>query len=254
MPESPEELYLDLMKRCLTRTLFPDGSIIPSYTPTAGEFSIEKRIEGLDWPSEAETMVGLKRLDNVHECVVDVLKQGVSGDLVETGVWRGGTAILMRAVLAAYGDRTRCVWVADSFQGLPQPDPGNYPADAGDRHWELGQYLGVPLEVVRQNFGRYRLLDDQVRFLPGWFKDTLPSAPIRSISVLRLDGDMYESTMEAMVALYPKVSAGGYVIVDDYGALESCRNAVNDFREAHSIRDPIHAIDWTGVYWQRVSW
>jgi O-methyltransferase len=251
MAVTPEELFLDLMKRCLTRTLFPDGSIVPGYTPTPGEFSLEKRSEGLDWPSDAETMIGLRRLDNVQECVVDILNRGIPGDLVEAGVWRGGAAILMRAVLAAYGDRTRCVWLADSFRGLPQPDDEHYPADAGDRHWELSAYLGIPLEAVRRNFERYRLLDDQVRFLPGWFKDTLPLAPVTNISVLRLDGDMYESTMEALVALYPKVSAGGYVIIDDYGALPNCKAAVHDFREAHSIRDRIQMIDWTGAYWQK---
>jgi hypothetical protein len=95
------------------------------------------------------------------------------------------------------------------------------------------------------------LLDDRVRFLAGWFRDTLPSAPIASISVLRLDGDLYESTMETLIALYPKVSTGGYVIIDDYGALPNCRAAVSDFRDANSIVDPIAAIDWTGVYWQK---
>jgi hypothetical protein len=157
----------------------------------------------------------------------------------------------MRAILAAYGDHNRVVWLADSFQGVPQPDPQRYPADAGDRHWELNAYLGVPLETVRRNFERYRLLDDQVRFLPGWFRDTLSAAPMASISVLRIDGDLYESTMEALIALYPKVSAGGYVIIDDYGALPNCRAAVCDFRDANSITDRIVPIDWTGVYWQK---
>src|SRR5262249_37508627 len=119
----PEELFLDLLKRCLTRTLFPDESLLPGYEPSTTEFSIEKRTEGPDWPTKAETMIGLRRLDNVQACIVDVLKRGIPGDLVEAGVWRGGAAILMRAVLAAFGDRTRLVWLADSFQGLPHPDP-----------------------------------------------------------------------------------------------------------------------------------
>jgi O-methyltransferase len=93
-------------------------------------------------------------------------------------------------------------------------------------------------------------LDDQVAFLPGWFRDTLPTAPMERIAVLRLDGDLYESTMEALVALYPKVTAGGFVIVDDYG-LPTCRAAIEDFRLAHGITDPIQLIDWTGAFWQR---
>jgi O-methyltransferase len=247
----PELLFLDLLKRCLTRTLFPDSSLTPSFTPVPIAFDLAKRLDGRDWPAEAETMIGMLRLDNVQECAIDVLRRRIPGDFVEAGVWRGGAAILMRAVLAAYGDRTRLVWVADSFQGLPQPDPERYPADAGDRHWELASYLGVPLDVVQQNFRRYDLLDDQVRFLPGWFKDTLPTAPIETIALLRLDGDMYESTFEILTSLYSKVAPGGYVIVDDYGAIPSCKAAVHDFRGARDIEEEIRTIDWTGVYWQK---
>jgi O-methyltransferase len=249
----PEQLYLDLLKQCLTRTLFPDSSIISGPAPYPTELDPALRLEGRDWPSEAETMIGMFRLNNVHTCAVDALQNGIPGDFVEAGVWRGGAAILMRAILAAYGDRTRRVWVADSFAGLPRPDPGQYPADAGDRHWELSQYLAIPLEEVKRNFARYGLLDDQVRFLPGWFKDSLPSAPVETIAVLRVDGDMYESTFQALTSLYPKLASGGYLIVDDYGALPSCKAAVLDFRKTFGIQDEIRTIDWTGVYWQKLA-
>jgi O-methyltransferase len=157
----------------------------------------------------------------------------------------------MRAVLKAYGDRRRLVWAVDSFAGLPKPDPVHYPEDADDCLWESNQYLGVSLENVRGNFARYGLLDEQVRFLKGWFKDTLPGAPIERVAVLRLDGDMYESTMDVLNHLYWRVSDGGYVIVDDYGALKNCKAAVDDFRKRHNIIDPVHQVDWTGVYWRR---
>jgi hypothetical protein len=208
------------------------------------------RATGRDWPTEAETMVGLQRLDNLQDCIVTVLRDGIPGDLVETGVWRGGCAILMRAVLKAWGDDRRQVWLADSFQGLPEPAPDQYPQDAGDVHAQFTPYLGVSLDVVKANFARYDLLDDQVRFLPGWFRDTLPTAPIDRIAVLRLDGDMYESTYQALSALYAKVPPGGFVIIDDYGALPRCRLAVEDFRAANHISETIMPIDWTGVYWR----
>ncbi len=208
------------------------------------------RAEGRDWPLEAETMVGWRRLDHLQQCITDVLQRRVPGDLIETGVWRGGTAIFMRGVLKAYGDTTRVVWAADSFQGLPEPDPRRYPADAGDRHWTAPE-LAVPLEVVQANFDRYGLLDAQVRFLVGWFSDTLPTAPIERLAVLRLDGDMYGSTMDGLRYLYPKVSVGGYVIVDDYGAVPGCRAAVDDFRAEHGITEELEWIDWTGVFWRR---
>jgi O-methyltransferase len=196
-------------------------------------------------------MVGQKRLDNLQTCVTSALREGVPGDLVETGVWRGGAAILMRAVLKAYADSDRLVWAVDSFAGLPKPDPARYPEDAGDRLWESNDYLGVSLERVQANFARYGLLDEQVRFVKGWFKDTLPHAPIRQIAVLRLDGDMYESTMDVLNNLYEKVSEGGYIIVDDYGALKNCKAAIDEFRGLRDIQEPLQQVDWTGVFWQR---
>jgi hypothetical protein len=111
--------------------------------------------------------------------------------------------------------------------------------------------LAVSQEQVRANFARYDLLDDQVQFLEGWFKDTLPTAPVGALAVLRLDGDYYESTIQILEALYHKVSPGGFVIVDDYGCIEACRQAVTDFRADNAIEDPIVAVDWTGVYWRR---
>jgi O-methyltransferase len=111
--------------------------------------------------------------------------------------------------------------------------------------------LAVPLENVKEIFERYGLLDDQVRFLKGWFRDTLPNAPIEKLAILRLDGDMYESTMDVLRNLYYRVSAGGFVIVDDYGAYSACRKAVHDFRAEHGVSEPIQEIDWTGVYWRK---
>jgi O-methyltransferase len=249
---SPEELYLDLLKRCLTRTIFPEST---TYDPTLRKrvpFDAKLRAEGQDWPDEAETMIGLRRLSSLQDCVVDVLRRGVLGDLIETGVWRGGAAIFMRAVLEAYGDEQRTVWVADSFRGLPPPDVDRYPLDRGYGEGGTHDALAVSLDDVRANFARYELLDERVRFLPGWFRDTLPAAPIEHLAVLRLDGDMYESTIVALEALYPKVSPGGYVIVDDY-KLARCRGAVDDFRAEHSVSEELQEIDWTGVYWRRGS-
>lgn len=203
-----------------------------------------------EWKQPYHTMAGFKRLDNVQFCVERVLADGVPGDLIETGVWRGGVAILMRALLAAHGVADRTVWVADSFEGLPPPNAERYPEDKHDTLYLIDD-LRVSLEHVRANFERYGLLDGQVRFLKGWFRDTLPGAPIDRLAVLRLDGDMYESTMDALTALYPKLSPGGYIIVDDYGAIPACRRAVHDYRREHGITEQILPIDWTGVYWRR---
>ena len=153
--------------------------------------------------------------------------------------------IFMRALLKAYGVRDRKVWVADSFEGLPPP------ADKNDG-WDLSDfdYLKVSLEQVKANFQKFSLLDDQVRFLQGWFSDTLPAAPIDRLSILRLDGDLYSSTMDALKCLYPKLSRGGYVIVDDYYSWPACRRAVTDFLAASSLSPKIKEIDGCAVYWR----
>lgn len=270
------ELYLDLMKRCLTRLIFIDQEHNRVRLNAAGwkgvprralaaalrrarvdlvhatPANVDKRLVGRDWPQNAETMVGLARLDNIQQCVEDVLANDVPGDLIETGVWRGGSSIFMRAILAAHGDPTRVVWLADSFRGLPPPNAEKYPADAGKDLYKHAA-LAVSVDEVRRNFERYGLLDERVRFLVGWFSDTLPTAPIDRLAVVRLDGDLYESTMDAISALYPKLSVGGYLIVDDYGAIEACRLAVHDYRDAHGITDEIISVDGIGVYWKRSS-
>lgn len=268
-----EETYLELMKRVLTRYGFENG-----YTPLAlpqsafkrwaysslndvllsrGQQLVEfrpidpeRREQGGDSPPDAETMVGLKRLDNLQFCVTDVIQQKVPGDLIECGAWRGGSCIFMRAVLAAYGVTDRIVWVSDSFEGLPKPDMSLYPAEAG--HFWAGGEMAVSVDEVRRNFLRYGLLDEQVKFLKGYFKDTLPKAPIERLAVLRVDGDLYQSVTETLQFMYPKVSVGGYVILDDYGDhLPPAKQAVDDYRKAHGITEPIQRIDYSGAYWRR---
>jgi macrocin-O-methyltransferase TylF-like protien len=248
------DLYLSLLKRSLTGLLYEDAS--DQYPTALGEaprrvgHDRDARVQGTDWPVIAPTMIGLTRLDNIQQCIEQVLEDNVPGDLIETGVWRGGAVIFMRGVLKAHGVTHRTVWAADSFDGLPTPNAAKYPQDAG---LHLAQYrqLAIPIEEVRRNFERYGLLDDQVRFLKGWFSDTLPQAPIGKLALLRLDGDLYESTMDALKNLYARVSAGGYVIVDDYSVIPACKRAVHDFRDAHSIRDAIVPIDSQGVFWRK---
>lgn len=237
-------LYLDLIKRCLTNWIYSDHEDQP--------VDLQLRKEGKDWPSMAHTMIGLKRLTNLQVCVEDILRNNIPGDLIEAGVWRGGASIFMRAILKAHGVTDRLVWLADSFAGLPPPQLDKYPHDR-ESMLHTFPYLAVPLDQVKANFQRYGLLDDQIRFLKGWFRDTLPSAPITHLAIIRLDGDMYESTMDGLVSLYPKLSIGGYLIVDDYGCFEACRKAVDAYRELCGINDEIHQIDWTGIYWQRSS-
>lgn len=260
------DLYLELLKRALTHMLYRPLDTAPASSYVSEEMKAavvelvrsegpaafsptSTRAEGKDWPMFAQTMVGRARLDNVHSCVEQVIADRIPGDLIEAGVWRGGVTILMRGVLRAHDVTDRTVVVADSFQGLPRPDADRYPADSGDNH-HTAEHLAVSRADVERNFDLYDLLDGQVQFLEGWFKDTLPTVGDRTWSVVRVDGDLYESTMDALTNLYPGLSVGGYVIIDDY-AFPPCRQAVEDYRAEHGIDDPIQEIDWTGVYWRR---
>jgi len=244
------DMYLDLLKQCLLGMIYQDP---PAMAPPVGNvptktYVPEFRELGRDVPSRAHSMIGLRRMENLQACIETALAEDVPGDLIETGVWRGGATIFMRGVLKAYGVTDRIVWVADSFAGLPVPNPERYPLDAV---WAVSAgRIAVSLERVRENFARFGLLDDQVRFLPGWFRDTLPTAPITQLAVLRMDGDLYESTWDALTHLYPKLSAGGYVIVDDYW-YNTCRQAVHDYREAQDIRETIRDIDGQGAFWRK---
>ena len=246
-PPDTCSLYLDLMERSLLGLLSkPTGE--DASGPTMDAILAGTAIN-LWWKRgmPGMTMIGFPRLRNVRALAERVLDDQIPGDFVETGVWRGGTTIMMKGVLEARGDTSRRVWVCDSFEGLPVPDLERYPIDA---FWSAGAgEIAVPLESVRENFAAYALLDDRVEFLKGWFQDTMPTAPIDEIALLRLDGDLYQSTTEVLESLYSKVAPGGFVIIDDY-AIASCRNAVDDFRAKNGITEELQIIDWSGVFWQ----
>jgi hypothetical protein len=277
------DLYIDLLKKCLCASIYDESAWQPLQGPMRtginrrnplqtipaalkhaairalrkrslmlvrrSPFNAQVREEGLDWPCFGFTMVGRKRLDNVQNCVEEIIARGVSGDLVETGVWRGGTTILMRAILKAHGITDVAVWCADSFEGMPKPTATDLKAQA-ESDFSDRDYLAVSLDEVKANFERFGLLDDQVKFLKGWFCDTLPAAPIQRIALLRLDGDLYSSSMDTLKYLYPKVSPGGYVIVDDYNSWPACRQAVTEYRLEHGIHEELIPVDPHAVYWQ----
>lgn len=245
--ETATRLYGDLLIRCIANTIYQD---MPQDPWSGGTYAEAIRAEGRDWPSRAHSMIGVKRLENLRALTETALAEGVPGDLIETGVWRGGACILMRGLLAAHGVADRKVIVADSFEGLPPPDAERFPADAGDTHHAYRE-LAIPLEAVQAHFAAYGLLDSQVEFLKGWFSDTLPTLAGRRFALIRLDGDMYQSTIEALENLYDLLSPGGFVIIDDYGAIPACKTAVDQFRAERAIAEPMHEVDWTGVWWRK---
>ncbi len=266
--DDARRLYLDLLKAAVRNSIYRDE--VPRPSPREREFAEALRAtlrekygaRAPDWSAEtlhavleanrpvAHTLAELAQVDNVLSCVETVLADDVPGDLIETGVFRGGQTILMRGILKAYGVTDRRVFVADSFQGLPAPKLNIDDAIAHDVLDSVAHFA-ISADRVRDNFRRYGLLDEQVCFLEGWFCDTLPHAPISKIAVMRLDGDYYESTRDALTSLYGKLSVGGFAIIDDYGLPLGCRQAVDEFRAEQGIREPLRAVDAQTVFWRR---
>jgi len=246
--------YLELMQRCLTRSIddklysthemFFKGWLGNILNPLIVRYLRKRNLEvvssstwydrrdGTDWPVNAETMVGLKRLRNVKESLETCIFENIPGDFVECGVWRGGASIMASATLIAYGeDDKRDIWACDSFEGLPKPVCS---LDKGDFHWSV-ETLKVSQIDVMKNFEKYMVNNANVNFIKGWFGQTLPLLPVEKIAVLRLDGDMYQSTWEILTSLYEKVVPRGFVIIDDYYSCEQCRIAFDDFSNNNSV-------------------
>jgi O-methyltransferase len=257
--EALRSAYLDLLKLCLcdlagTTTLSvgprPDGGVVAR--EMRGD-QLRARSVGLDWPLQGLSMSGLRRLDDLQSCVDSVVRERIDGDFIEAGAWRGGATILMRAALDSLGDDSdRTVWVADSFEGFPDADGEGADRDDVGAYLSAFDFLAVSEREVRDNFARLGF-ESGVRFLRGLFKDTLPDLADRRWAIVRLDGDSYDATHVALESLYPGLSVGGYLIVDDYGAVEECRRAVDEFRRGHGVSEAIEAVDWTCVRWRRGS-
>ncbi|HEX6654302.1 MAG TPA: TylF/MycF/NovP-related O-methyltransferase [Thermoleophilaceae bacterium] len=252
--------YLELLKLCLcdltgARTLSvsrtgdtrrPD---VPVFLRELEPEELQLRVMGADWPFSGLTMVGLERLDDLQACIESIVADGVEGDVIEAGTWRGGAAILARATLDSLGEDDRTVVLADSFQGLPEPDEGTFPEDV-DLDLSRVEFLSAPAEEVVSHFARFGL-EQGIELVRGFFSETLPALRDRRWSAVRLDGDTYEATWIGLESLYPGLSRGGYLIIDDYGLIPECRAAVEDFRRERGITEQIEKADWNGVRWRR---
>jgi O-methyltransferase len=252
--------YLELLKLSLcdlagARTLSvsrtgdtrrPD---VPVFSRELDPEELRLRVMGGDWPFSGLTMIGLERLDDLQACIESVIADRVAGDVIEAGTWRGGAAILARATLDSLGEHDRTVVLADSFRGIPAPDEGNFPEDV-DLDLSRVDFLSASADEVQSHFNRFGL-EHGIEFVPGFFSETLPGLRDRRWSVVRLDGDTYEATWIGLESLYPGLSRGGYLIIDDYGLIPECRAAVEDFRRDQGITDPIAKADWNGVHWRR---
>jgi O-methyltransferase len=236
------DAYLDLLKRSLTNYAYLGGitpferfRCVTHYDTAASQW----RIEPLARPA---TLLSKTQLDLIEEAVLILEERGVPGDFIEAGVWRGGAVALMRGLIKAYGIKDRKVVAADSFAGIPKNVRTMHdPVDKWSDRWVAS------LEDVRGNLDRFGLLDDKIEFLVGFFADTLHRLAGRRFALIRLDSDSYESVETSLIHLYPLLSKGGVLIIDDWH-LSGCRAAVLDYRTHHAITDEIKVVDGN-AYW-----
>ena len=248
MPASPPrpvaEAHVDLLMRSVTNFLylgddvpFEDFAAVRHYDLDHARWKIDRR-------SCPASLLTALQLEIIRRSVAYVEERGITGDLLEAGVWRGGAVIFMRGLLDVYGIASRKVVAADSFEGIPlnttmQGDPVDGWAD----RWV------ATLDEVKANIARFGMLDDRIEFCVGYFEQSLASLQGRRFAVIRLDSDSHDSVMSSLVQLYPLVSQGGIVIIDDWH-LPGCRMAVEAYRAKHGIADPIQEVGGN-AYWAK---
>jgi len=187
------------------------------------------------------TMVSYARLHGLHEATKYIVKNSISGDFVECGVARGGSAALIGLTLRQM-HAERNLWLFDTFQGLPQPSEDN--PDYKIANLYTGT-CAASVEEVRRSLHSLGVIDN-VHFVPGLFQDTLRSSPIEAVALLHLDGDWYESVKMCLESLYDKVSPGGVIQFDDYGHWAGARKAVDEFMINRGIDTPLRRVDFSG--------
>jgi cephalosporin hydroxylase/glycosyltransferase involved in cell wall biosynthesis len=187
------------------------------------------------------TAMGRTRLDHLERCLDSVRDEGIPGDFVDCGVGRGGGAIFMRGFLEAHEVPVTQVWAVDRFLG---------PETAGALAVESNQL--ADLNMVREGFDRFDLLDERVRFLQGEPAETLESAPVEQIALARVDCTQVERPIDALAALYARVAPGGFVLAHGLEAA-GAREGLEAFREAHGLTEPVERIDGSALVWRKAG-
>jgi len=233
--------YLELLKGFITNSLLPEvgrcgggpGGCDPAHRLEYEDF---RRVGGDDWPVYGLTMVGIVRMDNVRMAIETVVREGIAGDFVELGTWRGGVCMFAKAIFDALGESgSRQVALFDTYEPM-----------AGYAAADVAGYLAAPLEKVKANFERLGLTQlhpDSITYHKGYFNDTLPGFVAqrgqRPIAVLRLDGNFYSSYEDCLYRLYEFVPVGGFVIFDDIRSIPDVQLAWNNFQEDQGFKETV---------------
>lgn len=242
--QSNRDAYIDLIKRSITNYSYLGGETSLEEFRCVTHYDLQEARWTIDPLARPLTLLTKSQLDLIETAVLIVEENAVPGDFIEAGVWRGGAIILMRALLNAHGIAHRKVVAADSFAGIPKNQRAvNDPVDLWRDRWVASR------EEVTENIERFGLLDDRIVFVEGFFADTLRHLVGNKFALIRLDSDSYDSVEESLLYLYPMLSKGGVIIIDDWH-LAGCQAAVLNYRQRYGVNEEIKVQDGN-AYWTK---
>lgn len=199
------------------------------------------------------TMTSEARMYALYIATQYVIKSNIPGDVVECGVWKGGSTMLAALTMLSLKNTEKSIYMYDTFSGMSKPTDADidYEGTHSKKIWRKLQkekynaWCFIPLQEVQNNMLSTGYPDDKLYFIEGKVEDTIPKTIPHKISILRLDTDWYESTYHELYYLYPKLAKNGVLIIDDYGHWKGCRKAVDTYLEENNINLLLNPIDYT---------
>lgn len=203
------------------------------------------------------TMTGPLRMHALYDAVRHIESANIAGDIVECGVWRGGSAMVAAMTLLALGRTDRTIWLFDTYEGMTLPTDRDVDLDGRsallrwNTEWSKtskgngagSDWCMASIEEVRANLLSTGYPEDRLRFIKGKVEATIPADGLDRVALLRLDTDWYESTYHEFVHLYPKLATGGILILDDYGSWQGAREATDRYFEEAGNKPFLGRID-----------
>ena len=206
---------------------------------------------------EAYTATSIERVYALKSAITYIIKNKIKGDFVECGVWKGGSCMLMAKTLVNEGEKERKIWMYDTFDGMTEPTDDDCEIETNISGSDLlkntpkntdkfNMWAYAPLEMVKKNMKKTMFPEERIHFIEGKVENTLGKVKPQNMSLLRLDTDWYESTKCELEQLYPLLSIGGVLIVDDYGHFSGAKKAVDEYFSKTNVKPLMNRIDYSG--------
>ncbi|MGQ0683677.1 TylF/MycF/NovP-related O-methyltransferase [Bradyrhizobium sp.] len=254
VPATVERRYEELAREEEYGTDYQQAAA--QYNEKTGFDDTEPEFRALAEQVRAFTMTSFERMYALYKAVDFIEQAGIPGSIVECGVWRGGSMMVVAHRLLALGRCDRDLYLFDTYEGLPRPDEvkdvdvwgnraidGWLPRQTGD---ESSHWAEASLEEVHANLLSTGYPEARLHLVKGMVERTIPAKAPVAIALLRLDTDWYASTKHEMEQLFPRLARNGILIIDDYGHFEGARQAVDEYIAEHRLPVLLNRIDYSG--------